>query len=351
MLEVSEPRLGHVDRVLAGFFSDSARRAGRIGAEYVTLWRTIESSSGGGKRFRPRLAMAAYEGLGGTDIEVAAHVAAAVELLHTALIVHDDVIDRDFVRRGGPNVSGHYRDAAQTAGIPIPDAEHRGMSVAIIAGDLALTGAHRLIERSGADPWARDRLLDLLDEAIFASAAGELIDVDFSMRDVTPEVDEILDMERLKTAVYSFETPLRAGAVLAGADDETVAGLGRFGSMLGTAYQLVDDLLGVFGDERATGKTTIGDLREGKQTVLVAYASRCPEWQEVADLFGRPDLSDDDAERVRRVLDECGARGYVERLAAEYGNRAWETLARTRVPDALVEELRPMVATVLERVR
>lgn len=147
-------------------------------------------------------------------------------LLHTALIVHDDVIDRDFVRRGGPNVSGSYRDEATTAGLSIPIAEHRGTSVAVIAGDLALTGAHRLVEGVGADDGVRARLLTLLDEAVFASAAGELADVDFSLMPGMPSVDEVLEMERLKTAVYSFEAPLQAGAILAGADDEVVAALG-----------------------------------------------------------------------------------------------------------------------------
>ncbi|WP_382308865.1 polyprenyl synthetase family protein [Herbiconiux sp. UC225_62] len=360
LLAVSERRHQQVERVLAVFFSDSHYRAKALGAPYAALWQTLQRNASGGKRFRPRMVMAAYEALGGTDVDAAAHVGAAFELLHTALIVHDDVIDRDFVRRGGVNVSGRYRDIATTAGIPLPDAEHRGMSVAIIAGDLALFNAYRLIDRSGVDGILRTRLHDLLDEAMFVSAAGELYDVDFALRSGTtgpagaddlPTVDDILEMERLKTAVYSFETPLQAGAVLAGASPAAIAALGTFGRNIGIAYQIVDDLLGVFGDERDTGKTTLGDLREGKRTVLLAHAAGRPEWAEVADLVGSPELTPEQAQRIRSVLEQTGSRGFTEALARDFANRAWEALVDPALPDAAREEFRPVVASVLGRVR
>ncbi|WP_084361418.1 polyprenyl synthetase family protein [Herbiconiux solani] len=351
LVAVSERRQQHVDRVLAAFFSDSRRRAGALGAPYSALWETLERNASGGKRFRPRMVMAAYESLGGTDLDAAAHVGAAFELLHTALIVHDDVIDRDFVRRGGPNVSGSYRDIATTAGIPLPTAEHRGMSVAIIAGDLALFNAYRLIDRSGVDGLLRTRLHDILDEAMFVSAAGELYDVDFSIRSTPPSVEEIVDMERLKTAGYSFEGPLQAGAVLAGAEQAAVDALGDFGRDIGIAYQIVDDLLGVFGDESATGKTTLGDLREGKRTVLLAHAVTQPEWAEVADLFGSPTLTAEEGDRIRGVLEKTGSRRFAEALSRDFANRAWKSLVDESLPDPVREEFRPIVASVLGRVR
>ncbi|WP_236720352.1 polyprenyl synthetase family protein [Rathayibacter sp. VKM Ac-2630] len=266
-------------------------------------------------------------------------------------MVHDDVIDRDFVRRGGPNVSGSYRDEATTAGLSIPIAEHRGTSVAVIAGDLALTGAHRLIEGVGADDAVRARLLTLLDEAVFASAAGELADVDFSLMPGMPSVEEVLEMERLKTAVYSFEAPLQAGAILAGASDEAVEALGEFGRCIGIAYQIVDDLLGVFGSEGQTGKTTLGDLREGKRTVLIAHAAGTDCWPEIEGLIGDEHLSGETAERVRRILEECGARGFAESLAGDFANRAWEALGTPAVSEAFRVEVRPLVASVVGRTR
>lgn len=345
----ADGRQSRVDAVLTRYFSVSRRRAAALGAEYAELWDRLEANTVGGKRFRPRMVLAAYESLGGQDVEAAACVGAAFELLHTALIVHDDVIDHDFVRRGGPNISGSYRDAALAAGAPAPIAEHRGMSASVIAGDLALMGAYRLIDRSGAGDEVRGRLLEVMDDALFASAAGELIDVDFAWLPGVPDVDRILAMERLKTAVYSFECPLQAGAILAGADDETVTTLADFGRDMGIAYQLVDDLLGVFGEESETGKSAVGDLREGKRTVLIAYASGHEGWDAVAPLFGDPDLDAAGAARLREHLVESGARAFAEGLARYYANRALSRLLEPHVPAALRTELHPIADAVLAR--
>jgi len=351
LLSVSLARQAQVDVVLERFFSLAKNRAAAFGEQYVQLWNTLEQNTIGGKRFRPRMVMAAYQSLGGDDLEAAAYVGAAFELLHTALIVHDDVIDHDFVRRGVANISGSYRDAAAARGSSREVAEHSGISAAVIAGDLALFNSYRLIDRSGVSDVVRSRLLEVMDDALFASAAGELIDVDYSNAEDVPRVDDILTMARLKTAVYSFECPLQAGAILAGASEEVITTLGDFGREIGIAYQLVDDLLGVFGKEAETGKTTIGDLREGKRTVMISYATSTAEWDSIAPLIGKHDLSDDEAQAVRDVLTSCGAKSFAEGLARYYANRALARLAEPHIPPALRVELHPVVDAVLGRVK
>ncbi|WP_307852539.1 polyprenyl synthetase family protein [Glaciihabitans sp. dw_435] len=351
LLTVAQQRQAQVDGVLERFFSLAKNRAVPFGPEYVELWSTLEANTTGGKRFRPRMVFSAYQALGGTDLEAAAYVGAAFELLHTALIVHDDVIDRDFTRRGIPNISGTYRDRASRAGANDSDAEHKGISAAVIAGDLALFNAYRLIDRSGVADVTRQRLIEVMDDALFASAAGELIDVDFSLLVEMPRVDDILMMERLKTAVYSFECPLQAGAILAGASEEVVATLADFGREIGIAYQIVDDLLGVFGAEAETGKTTIGDLREGKRTVLIAYATSTAEWPLIEPLLGRPDLTEAQAESIRAVLVSSGAQNFAQGLARYYANRALARLAEPHIPPALRVELHPVADAVLGRVK
>ncbi|WP_228514479.1 polyprenyl synthetase family protein [Frondihabitans sp. VKM Ac-2883] len=340
-----------VDGVLGDFFAEGKRRASLLGARYVDLWNVLERNSIGGKRFRPRMVVAAYEGLGGRDEDACAAVGAAFELLHTALIVHDDVIDRDFSRRGIPNVSGSYRDTATTAGFSTPAAEHRGMSAGVIAGDLALTGASRLLLAVTCEADVRARLLDVLDDAIFASAGGELLDVELSLAPEMPTVAEILEMERAKTAVYSFEAPLMAGAILAGADDAIVDALEAFGREVGIAYQIVDDLLGVYGVEEETGKTTLGDLREGKRTVLIAHAATTDEWFAIRPFIGKADLTREEAEHVRGRLDSCGSRALAERLIDEHADRALAVLDNEVISNDLRDVLRPIVDTVLERTR
>jgi len=350
-MSAAAERQARVDVVLERFFSLAKNRATPFGSQYVHLWETLEANTTGGKRFRPRMVFAAYQALGGDDFEAAAYVGAAFELLHTALIVHDDVIDHDFVRRGVANISGVYRDLAVAKGNNAAVSEHSGISAAVIAGDLALFNSYRLIDKSGVADNVRARLLEVMDDALFASAAGELIDVDFSIDPEMPRVDDILTMERLKTAVYSFECPLQAGAILAGASEEVVASLGEFGREIGIAYQLVDDLLGVFGSETETGKTTLGDLREGKRTVMISYATSTAEWGSIAPLIGKADLTEEEAASVRAVLIDCGAKGFAEGLARYYGNRALARLAEAHIPEALRLELHPVAESVLGRVK
>jgi geranylgeranyl diphosphate synthase type II len=197
----------------------------------------------------------------------------------------------------------------------------------------------------------RERLLDVMDEALFASAAGELIDVDFTSLPEMPKVEAILNMERLKTAVYSFESPLQAGAILAGASEEIISTLGDFGREIGIAYQIVDDLLGVFGLEEETGKTTVGDLREGKRTVMISFATTTSAWATIEHLVGNPNLTDDEAAVIRAALIDCGAQAFAEGLADSYGQKALARLTEAHIPEALRAELHPVAQTVIGRVK
>lgn len=339
-----------VNDVLASFFARSKARAGALHPGYHQMWEHLEASTVGGKRFRPRLVMTVYRLLGGNDMTTAAIVAASFELLHTALIVHDDVVDRDFARRGVPNVSGTYRNLAAAQGSSPERAEHAGMSVGVIAGDLALSNAYRLMGKVDVDLLTRQRLAEILDEAVFASAAGELLDV-LAPLDPTPQpVAEVLTMARLKTAVYSFEAPLLAGAVLAGADERLVAALGEFGRCIGIAYQVADDLVGVFGDESRTGKVGWGDLREGKRTALISHAAAEPQWPRIAELLSGPDLTAVGAAEVRGLLVDAGARDRTVQLAADLTEHALQALDRPFVPQAIRDGLAPISAVVTERI-
>ncbi|WP_181431171.1 polyprenyl synthetase family protein [Curtobacterium sp. MCBD17_021] len=340
--------LALVDECLERFFTVSSARAQAFGRPSEELWRVLRRASMGGKRFRPRMVLTSYTALGGDDVHAASQVAAAYELLHTALVVHDDVIDRDWSRRGRPNVAGSFRDTATTGGLPLPTAEHRGTSAAVIAGDLALAAAPRFIEASGVTGERRSRLLDLFDDAVFASAAGEMADVDLALG-VMPTVDEVLQMERAKTSVYSFEAPLQSGAVLAGAPEPVVASLGAFGREIGIAYQIVDDLLGVFGNEGSTGKTAIGDLREGKRTMLIAYAATTDCWPDLAPYLGDPDLTEERAAGLRDLLVECGARDAALDRVRDHTALARAELAG--LPCELGARLEGLVTELVERVR
>ncbi|TLM82250.1 polyprenyl synthetase family protein [Pseudarthrobacter sp. NamE2] len=333
------------------FFADAKLRAVSVDPAYLQLWEALERATAGGKRSRPRLAMLAYRQLGGTDFSSAAALAASYELLHSALLVHDDVIDRDFFRRGIPNVSGHYRNRALRAGASSAAAEHAGVAAGVLAGDLALSGAYRLLTSLDAPAGVRQRLYDILDTAVFASVGGEVLDIELSSTSGMPSIADITKTAHQKTAVYSFEAPLQAGAVLARAPEKAVTALTSFGRYAGIAYQVADDVLGVFGNESRTGKTNWGDLREGKRTALLSYAAARPEWAEIAPIIGSPDMTAADAGYVRSVLVACGAKDYAITMATENAHLAVMHLECDPVPFALRRSLENMLFSVISGLR
>ena len=338
-----------VDAILDGFFRAGIDRSVAYGPDYTELWRSLQLASHGGKRFRPALLTGIYRHLGGTDEPLAATVAAAVELLHTAFVVHDDVIDHDEIRRGRLNVSGTFAQSVRTAGADQDRAVTFGAAAGILAGDLALTGAHRLIASSTALPAIREELLSLLDHAIYVTAAGELADVRNSLGPVTVSLSDVITMAANKTAVYSFELPLQAGAVLAGAEPSTVDGLSRVGRLLGTAFQLQDDLDGVYGDEAQTGKSALTDLREGKVTPLVVHARGTAQWPFIRRHLGCPDLSVEQLLAVRAALDSAGSRAFITDLAAEHLTSAQHLASQIDLPPSAVAWIETTVASLTWR--
>lgn len=322
----------------ARFFS--AGHAQVVDEHDAVLWDVLHGLTDGGKRFRPLLLLRLHEALGGPERRAALAVAEAVELLHTAFVVHDDVIDGDLVRRGRPNVTGTFTARATTAGAPPDRARHYGEAAGILAGDLALAGAVREVALCGARPDLVVRLLDLLEDVLHRSAAGELADVRVSLAG-DASVEETLDIAGWKTAAYSFELPMQAAAILADADDDVVRALGEAGRCLGLAFQLRDDLDGVFGTAEQTGKDPLCDLREGKCTALVAFARSSRLWEELSRYVGDADLTEEGAARAREILVACGARSAVEAMASELAATAIASAGR--LPGPAADVLRDMV--------
>lgn len=347
--------LAAVERLLSGFFEQRIREAAGHGGQYVALWAEARDASTGGKRLRPALVLGAWRHLGGElregehAIADAVAVAAAFELLHTAFLIHDDVIDGDTVRRGRPNLQGAFCARALESGVPRPRAAAWGGTAGILAGDLLLHAAQRMLAGLELDGSRRAALLDLLDEIVFVTAAGELFDAAFGMGVSAAGLPDVLGMTERKTADYSFGGPLAAGAILAGANSDVSALLREFGRLAGTAFQLRDDLLGVFGVERQTGKSTLTDLRRGTLTPLIAFARGTSHWPTISGYLGR-DLDRQEALLARQALEDCGARGFVEELIAEFCARAIAVAESPTLPATLGRHLVRVVGAAAERV-
>ena len=332
---VDGPVRGDTDEVLDTLLRAGAQRSAALGLDYRRLWGELAAvATTGGKR-RPAIFLAAYRACGGADEQAASSVAAAIELLHASFVIHDDVIDEDDVRRGRLNVNGSHTRLASAAGASVASAEGYGRAAGVLAGDLALAAALKTVATCPCPPSTMLALLDLFDEALHVSAAGELGDVYLSLGVAPATVQQSLEMERRKTAAYSFTLPLQAGAVLAGASSAVVDCCGEVGSALGAAYQLVDDLLGVFGDPAVTGKSNLSDLRAGKQTPLLAHARTTSVWADIAPYVGRGELDDAGARHVRCRLVEGGSRDFVTELARDAATRSVR-LAQASLPAPLV---------------
>jgi geranylgeranyl diphosphate synthase type II len=324
------------DQALQRLLDTGAARAAGTDERHARLWAALTDAATGGKRFRPALVSALHDALGGNRPQAAATVGAAVELLHTAFVIHDDVIDGDDLRRGRPNVSGTFRAEALAAGAAARDAGDLARTAGILAGDLALAAAIRAVATCGAPGAVVATLLDLFDGALHTTAAGELADVRLAMGVEPASVAESVAMDAQKTSAYSFALPMQAGALLADADEPTVARLGEAGQMLGTAFQLVDDLLGVFGDPARTGKSASSDLRAGKQTPLLAHARTTPEWARIQGYVGR-ELSTAELVEVRELLTLSGSRSFVEGLARTHLATGRSFVEELGVPGELVD--------------
>ncbi|WP_292698826.1 polyprenyl synthetase family protein [Microbacterium sp. 69-10] len=334
---------------LSEILTRRAERSHAFSAPYAELWEALARMAAGGKRIRPRMLMDAHEALGGTDRRSALDAACAMELLHLALVIHDDVIDRDLVRRGEMNITGRFAADAVVRGASPEAARAWGEASSLLAGDLVLTAAHSLLARLNVAQDRREAILDVFDDAVFESAAGEHDDVWLSLHleEISPR--EVLEMADRKTASYSFAAPLLIAAILAGAGRDLIAELSTIARLIGVVYQLRDDVLGLFGDERQTGKSALSDLRAGKETLLVAYARSDPAWAAVGTLFGDADLSVSDAQLIRSVIEESGATIFVESMIAERCDEVDRLVRASGLPEALREQLLALTRACVSR--
>jgi geranylgeranyl diphosphate synthase type I len=270
----------------------------------------------GGKRLRPAFCHWAYVGAGGRpDDDAVVDAGAALELLHTFALVHDDIMDGSATRRGTDTIHVQFEAEHALDGWR-GEARRFGEGVAILVGDLAFVYADQLL--AGAPPAAHH----VFNELRLEVNVGQYLDLLGTARGRVNE-RTARRISRFKSGKYTVERPLHLGAALAGRLDDLAAPLSGYGLPLGEAFQLRDDLLGVFGDADVTGKPVGEDLREGKPTLLFAIAAKQASAADAAVLgrYGAADLDEDDVAALQDVLLGSGAvetvEGNIDRLVAE----------------------------------
>ena len=306
----------------------------------------------GGKRQRPYLAYLAYAGMGGTDNDAFFSVAAGLEIFHNFLLIHDDVIDRDHVRYGGPNLTGVYYHKLLATGCDDSEAAHFAEMAAVLAGDVASSMVRSNMYAAPFPSQLKLECLRMLDQALFFVGGGEYVDALVPpLGEVPMKYSRILSVYEYKTARYSFDLSLQFGACLSGAKYDTEQ-LAAFSVPLGIAFQMRDDYIGLFGDKDKTGKPVTSDLREGKQTILYALTLELADEaqkQQLSELYGRRTSSEADLAMVRQICQNSGACEALEAEITRYGSKAEKALGKIRFQPEYEAALHRFIETSLHR--
>ncbi|MFP5334661.1 MAG: polyprenyl synthetase family protein [Actinomycetes bacterium] len=343
-----------VQTALDDFLAQQRSVLGELGPECTPLVDAVERLLAGGKRLRPAFCYWAYRAAGGADGDGAVRAATALELFQAAALIHDDVMDSSDTRRGMPAVHRQFAALHDDRGWR-GSGESFGAAAAILAGDLCLSWCDELLSSSGLPQGAIDRAKPAFDRMRTQLMAGQYLDV-LAQAVATGEpgdaVARALRVVQFKSAKYSVEHPLLIGGLLAGADDDVLASYSAYGLPLGEAFQLRDDVLGVFGDPASTGKPAGDDLREGKRTVLVALTLRGADADQarvVDRLLGDPDLDQVGVAALRSVIVATGALATVEEMIAERVQQAYDALDRARIAPEARQVLHALVDAATAR--
>ena len=341
-----------VQATLDAFVYEQARRLDPLGEDAARLVGAAHRSVSGGKRFRAAFCYWGYRAAREQVEDPAALVraAAALELLHASALVHDDYMDSSDTRRGRPATHKAFEAFHREHGWTT-DPERYGAAAAILLGDLLLSWSDELLRTCGLPADRVGAAMGCFDTTRSEVIAGQFLDVS-SQASGAADVQKAMRVVRYKSAKYSVERPLHVGAALAGADPELLAALTDFGLPLGEAFQLRDDLLGVFGDPDVTGKPAGDDLTEGKRTVLVALAldaAPAADAKRLDQLLGG-ELSPDEVPYLRQVIDASGAHAEVERRIKELTDHSLAALEQAPVTESARRVLRGLAAAATQRV-
>lgn len=342
-----------VEDLLAGFLDRKAPPADNSGSPDLAapLRHFLDA---GGKRIRPILAFVGWHAAGATgDPRTVVRLAASLELFHMSALIHDDVMDSSALRRGRPTVHRALARALQgdDSGVSATADARFGEGAAILIGDLAMVWSDELLLEGETNPKQLAALWPTLHAMRSEIVLGQYLDLR-ATGDASPDVSRALRIGRYKTAKYTVERPLHLGAIVAGADQNLLDQLSAYALPLGEAFQLRDDLLGVFGDPAVTGKSALEDLRDGKATVLTALALQTATPQQrraLTDWLGKPHLTEEQAAVARRIIAATGAPAQAEEMIATRYRTAMDALDDARLPCAARRALRDIAEAATRR--
>lgn len=302
----------------------------------------------GGKRLRPASFVMAAKGVGATDEATLIKAACSVEFLHNGTLVHDDVMDLDEVRRGGPTCYVMFSDWHKKH-FGTYDQKF-GESIAILLGDTTYSLAEEMLLDSDIESNQRAEALKQLSHYYQVVCEGQLYDMMLEKAKAVTE-EEYLTMVNMKTGVL-FVAPLIMGASLGGASKAQLAALEKYGELMGQAFQIQDDVMGTFGDEAKSGKPTDGDIKEGKRTLLVIKAleaATSKQKETLLNALGNRRATAEQVEAVREIIRKTGSLDYSKKIAKELADKSKVSLKEAGLTNESTEFFSQLADYVIER--
>lgn len=339
-----------IQAVIANFIADRRTLMHGISADVLPLVDSLETLMDGGKRLRPAFAYWGYRSTGATDNDQIVQAAASLEFLQACALIHDDVMDDSDTRRGKPAAHKQFSTLHESHSWN-KSATRFGDGAAILIGDLALSWADEMLCTSGLTTEQQTRAKHVYDVMRTELMAGQYLDLLEQVRGNTT-VETSRTVIRYKSAKYTIERPLHMGASIAGASAHHLQVLSDYGLALGEAFQLRDDVLGVFGDAIVTGKPAGDDLREGKQTMLVARTLELCDAnarKSFINHLGQADLDADQIEDLQTIIADCGALAEIESLIDELTALALDALQDATIADDAREALQLLAIMATKR--
>ena len=321
-----DPKIGvYFDKIIA-----EADREDVLVADAIRYSRKLVLS--GGKRLRAAFMYYGYMGAGGREEEKILEASMSIELIHAFLLVHDDIIDRDDMRHGVMTLHRHYANIGKMF-FPKKDTEHFGNAMAIIVGDMLGAFGNDAIFRSSFVPERKFLALSKLQNIVSFTVIGQARDIYTEYQGKASEED-ILSMYKNKTAKYTVEGPLHLGALLAGADEKLLESLSAYAIPLGIAFQIQDDILGIFGNSKRLGKPTGSDIQEGKITLLVSRSLRDgtnEQKKRIKEILCLGDkITKSEIKEFQGLIETTGAKEGAKKLAEQYIKKGRQSLEMAR---------------------
>jgi len=335
-----------VDAVLHEFTQRESELFGAVDPDLLPVAEQLATAVAGGKRLRAAFCYWGWRAGGQPDSDALVKAAAAMELVHTAAVVHDDLIDESPVRHGMP--SAHIALRSAFTGRTGSTAD--GRALAMLVGDLLMSWAGQLFTSCGLPAAYLARARGLWAVMARELIAGECLEI--LRTGVRPDTGSSLQVIRYKTAKYTVEHPLHIGGALAGAPGSLMKAFTAYGLPLGEAFQLRDDLLGIFGDPEHTGKSNLDDICGNRPTALLAEtwsAATAAERRELRRLLGRGDLDGEDLSQIRAIIQRTGAPARIEEMINHRVQAATGALTHANLPACAADALSQLVASAAAR--